>query len=82
MSKKKKEVEETLPENTLDENLVQLNLTSVLAAAVKNLGVLAVPMKDVLEDYSNYNLAVAFDDESGMLILELVEQSEAAVDES
>lgn len=79
MSKKKKE---EVAEETLPENLVQLNLTSVLAAAVKNLGVLAVPMKDVMDDYSDYNLAVAFDDESNMLILELVESSQVVEDES
>jgi len=69
MSKKKKQDE-------LPENMVQLNLTNVLAATIKNMGVLAVPIREVLEDYSEYNIGVSFDDESNMILLELVHQSE------
>lgn len=70
MSKKKKVEEE------LSENMVQLNLTNVLAAAIKNMGILAVPMRDVLEDYAEYNIGVTMDEDSNMILLELVHQSQ------
>lgn len=63
--------EETLEETA--ENMVQINLNSVLAAAIKNLGILALPAQDVVADYSEYSIALSLDDETNMFIFELVE---------
>lgn len=67
---------EDVVKNDNQENLVQLNLTNVLAAVVKNMGIVAVPMSLVLEDYSEYNIAVSLDDDSNLLLLELVKSTD------
>jgi hypothetical protein len=69
-----------MSEETLSENLVQLDLNNLLAAIIHNLGVVAVPMTDVLSDYSDKSLAISLDDESNMLILDLVDTSTVEVE--
>lgn len=62
-------------EEVVAEDAVQLDLTQVLAAIIKNMGVVAIPSKDVFEDYSGYRMALSIDEETNMMILELVEES-------
>ena len=69
MSKKKKH--ESV-EEVLSEDLVQLDLNRLLAGIVRNLGVVAVPIEYVLDEYSNQSLSLSFDNESNLLILGLV----------
>ena len=69
MSKKKKQ--ESV-EEVLSEDLVQLDLNRLLAGIVRNLGVVAVPIEYVLDEYSNQSLSLSFDNESNLLILGLV----------
>lgn len=64
-----------MSEEVLPEDMVQLDLNNLIAAIVHNLGIVAVPIDDVLADYSDKSLAVSFDDESRMLILDLVDSA-------
>lgn len=63
--------EEVVPDDT-----VQLDLTQVLAAIIKNQGIIAIPTALVFADYSKQRMALSVDDESGMLLFELVEENE------
>ena len=58
------------------ENLVELNLNSVLASIVKMLGVVAIPVEDVIASYENQSLSVAFDEESRMIVFSLVDNTQ------
>jgi hypothetical protein len=64
-----------MSEEVVPEDNIQLDLTQVLAAIIKNMGVVAIPSRDVFEDYSNYRMALSIDEETSMMILELVEES-------
>lgn len=64
----------------IPENMVQLDLNNLIAAIAHNLGVIAIPMQDVIADYSNKSLAISFDDESNMLIIDLVDNSTIQVE--
>ena len=71
----------------LENTMVQLDLNNLLAAIIKNLSIVAIPITDVLADYSDQSMQVSFDDESNMLILSLInnsdiEQEETESDES
>lgn len=63
--------EEIVPDDT-----VQLDLTQVLAAIVKNQGIVAVPSAYVFEDYSNQRIAMSVDEDTNMLVFELVQENE------
>lgn len=69
-----------MSEEALSEDMIQLDLNNLIAAIVHNLGVVAVPMADVIADYGDKSLAISFDDESNMLILDLVDNSTIQVD--
>jgi hypothetical protein len=60
----------------ITENLVELNLNSVLAAIVKMMGVVAIPVEDVIASYEDQSLSITFDDETRMIVLALVNSSE------
>ena len=64
-----------MSEEVVPEDNIQLDLTQVLAAIIKNMGVVAIPSRDVFEDYSNYRMALSIDEETSMMILELVEEN-------
>jgi hypothetical protein len=64
----------------LEENMIQLDLNNLIAAIAHNLGVIAVPMQDVLADYSDKSLAISLDDESNMLVIDLVDNSTIQVE--
>lgn len=85
MSRKKKEApQETLPENdeTIPEGMVQLDLNKLLAAIVKNIGFVTVPMADVIADYSDKSISLTLDDETNMLVLSLINTADVQVEEN
>lgn len=63
--------QEIVPEDT-----VQLDLTQVLAAIIKNQGIVAVPSAYVVENYSNQRIAMSVDEDTKMLVFELVKEEE------
>ena len=65
-----------MSEEVVSEDSIQLDLTQVLAAIIRNQGVVAVPSSYVFDDYSNFRMALSVDEESNMLVLELVEESQ------
>lgn len=69
-----------MSEEALSEDMIQLDLNNLIAAIVHNLGVVAVPISDVLADYKDKSLAISFDEESNMLILDLVDNSTIQVE--
>lgn len=65
-----------MSEEVVPENIVELNLNNVLAGIVKTMGSVVIPIENILADYANQSLAVAFDDDNGLLELSLVDNSE------
>lgn len=65
-----------MSEEVVSEDTIQLNLNNVLAAIVKNLGTVQVPIDDVISTYENKSLAISFDEDSRMMIMSLVDNSE------
>lgn len=65
-----------MSEEVVPEDNIQLDLTQVLAAIIKNIGVVAIPSKDVFADYTNYRMALSIDEDTNMMILELVEENQ------
>lgn len=65
-----------MSEEVVPEDNIQLDLTQVLAAIIKNMGVVAIPSRDVFADYSGQRMALSVDEETNMMILELVEENQ------
>jgi len=67
-------------ESVIPENIVELNLNSVLAGIVKALNGVSVPIDYILADYQNQSLAVSFDEDNRTLELSLVDNTELDVE--
>jgi hypothetical protein len=65
-----------MSEEVVPEDNIQLDLTQVLAAIIKNMGVVALPIASVFADYTKYKMALSIDEETNMMILELVEENQ------
>jgi hypothetical protein len=58
------------------DDTIQLDLTQVLAAIIRNQGIVAVPSSYVFDDYSDQRMALSVDEDTNMLVLELVKENE------
>lgn len=71
-----------MSETPQEENLANVSLTNILASAVLlNENKLEIPIDIALADFGSKQLAVAYDEDRRMLILELVDM-EVGQDES